>query len=218
MAVAGVMLHAGDRQIQLPANEPSVSSAPGLDISSQSPDAPVYQVAWQSAGAPASENASAALPDKGWIGVMLEDAEGAGVRVTDVFPAGPAAFGGLRVGDILVKVGITPAANAAATASAIEELDPGEKVTLTIRRNGKEQELTLTPRSLRQFHAAYVREMLSRDPRHPHYSDFPGVAATDMAVELVRRLFEQNRRLEVAIRDVHREVAELRQEVERLRK
>lgn len=162
--------------------------------------------------------ASATLPDAGWIGVMLEEVEGQGVRVTNVFPGGPAAFAGLRTGDVLLKVGETPAQSVSAATGTLEKLIPGKQTTLSVSRNKKQFELKVTVGSLNDFHAHYTREMLRRDPRDPNYHHQHGVSEADMSVELVRRLFEQNHRLEVKLQSVLDEVQALRKEVRESRK
>lgn len=222
VAVATVMLFAGARSTTANNDEAAENCADTLPepqtarfVAPQADDFIPVQVAWQNSASAEKSAKADALPDKGWVGLMLEDADGKGVRVTDVFPGGPAAFGGARVGDFIVKIGNSTPTDAAAAAQALEDLQPGEECKLTVRRGDSEIVLTITPRSLREFHGAYVSEMLQRDPRHPQYTERPGVSAADMNVELVRRLFEQNRRLEIAIQQVRQEVAELRKEIQK---
>jgi len=159
-----------------------------------------------------------AQPDRGWIGVMLEDHQGQGARVVEVFPAGPAAFGGVRAGDILTRVGQTQVTSAVAASAAIEQATPKQEIALTVERHGKSVELKVQVDSMGEFRGRYIQEMLRRDPRHPKYATHAGISESDMQAEVVRRLFEQHERLERTLNEVLKEVHELRQEVRALKK
>jgi predicted metalloprotease with PDZ domain len=52
-----------------------------------------------SASTSADHSPRGPLSNVGWIGVMIEENQGHGVRVTGVFPGGPAAMAGVRVGN-----------------------------------------------------------------------------------------------------------------------
>ena len=158
--------------------------------------------------------AKPALPDHGWIGVMLNDS----ARVVDVFPAGPAAFAGIRIGDVVTKIGETAVTSPDSASAAIERLTPQHPVTVTVNRGGHPVELKVVVDSLNDFRQRYINEMLHRDPRHPKYGAHPGVSEADMQAEVVRRLFEQHERLERTLHEVLKEVHELRQEVRALKK
>lgn len=157
--------------------------------------------------------AAAPKADRGWIGLMLSKDAGP-TTVASVFPGGPAAFAGVRTGDVLTEVGGQPVAGHDPAAAAIESSAPGSNLTLTLLRGGKPLKLTAHVGSLREFHARYAHEMLRRDPRHPGFAVNHGVSQSDVAVELTRRLFEQNQRLEYALNDLHREVQSLRKELQ----
>jgi PDZ domain len=175
-------------------------------------------VAMQEVTKPQEASPGQALANSGWIGVSLEDANGPEVRVKDVFPAGPAAFGRVRVGDVLLKVGGVSVTSRDAAQEAIERLVPQRQASLTIRRQGKAVELKITPGSLAEFREHYIGEMLRRDPRDPKYGQRHGVSEADMHVELIRRLFEQHQRMESSLLELTREVQALRQEVHALKK
>lgn len=158
------------------------------------------------------------LSSRGWIGVSLEDANGPEVRVKDVFPGGPAAFGRIRVGDILLKVGGANVNSRDAAQATIERLTPHKPTSLAVRRQGRTIDLKVTPDSLAEFREHYVSEMLRRDPRDPKYGQHHGVSEADMQVELVRRLFEQHQRMETSLNELRAEITAMRQEVRALKK
>lgn len=159
-----------------------------------------------------------ALAKRGWIGVSLEDDHGSDVRIKAVFPAGPASFAGVRVGDSVVKIGDANVESVNAAQAAIERLTPQKQASLTVRRKGKAVELKVTPDSLAEFREHYIGEMLRRDPRDARYAQHHGVSEADMSVELARRLFEQHQRLETTLNELTREIDALRKEVRALKK
>jgi putative serine protease PepD len=72
-----------------------------------------------------------------YLGVKLEDAED-GVRVGELTDDGPAADAGLQVGDIVTKIGDETVRDVASLTARIRANDPGDKVTLTVTRDGEE--------------------------------------------------------------------------------
>jgi carboxyl-terminal processing protease len=68
-----------------------------------------------------------------------------GLRVVTVYDDSPAKRGGLRVGDIIVKAdGKELAGKPEASATGLIKGEPGTKVTLTVRRDGREFDKRLT--------------------------------------------------------------------------
>lgn len=86
------------------------------------------------------------------LGVRLRDFDKSerhlmpGAPVTNVFPDGAGAAE-LKAGDVITAVGARPVRKAADVTSAVSLFRPGERVALTVRRNGKTQIVTveLTP-------------------------------------------------------------------------
>ena len=161
--------------------------------------------------------AQSASTSAGWIGMMLENHDGQGAKVTAIFPGGPAAMAGLRVEDVVEGVDGSKVSTAEAAISKIEGLKPGSKAKITVLRHGMRLELKTTTGDLKEFHENYIREMMSRDPRDPNYAQFHGISDKDISIEVTRRLFDQNQRLETLLHDVLDEVQALRMEVGALR-
>jgi hypothetical protein len=78
---------------------------------------------------------------KGFFGAGLQDAF-TGTQVSALAPGGPAARGGVQVGDGIVAINGAPAGDAAATARALSGVQAGQKVRLELVRDG--QHLTLS--------------------------------------------------------------------------
>jgi S1-C subfamily serine protease len=64
--------------------------------------------------------------------------EGEGYRISDVTPGSPAAQAGLQAGDVIVRLGTTTIADIRALAQALKALQPGQAITLTVKRGTAE--------------------------------------------------------------------------------
>lgn len=71
--------------------------------------------------------------------------EDAGVKVTEVLAEGPAAAGGLKVGDRLLTLDSRWTDSVGETFIAASNVKPGRTVTLVVLRDGKEVKLTVKP-------------------------------------------------------------------------
>ncbi len=91
---------------------------------------------------------------RGWIGVEPRDltpeiAETLklpirqGVLITGVLQSGPAAEGGLRPGDVVVKIGDRPVANTAQLFNAVASLRPNETAVIGVQRGERALELSV---------------------------------------------------------------------------
>ena len=78
---------------------------------------------------------------KGFFGVGLKDAAGGGGEVGVIAPGSPADLAGIRIGDVIVAVGGTPAADSNAVAGALGTLAPGQATDLTVVRAGRRLQL-----------------------------------------------------------------------------
>ncbi len=85
-------------------------------------------------------------PATAFLGVATTDngAAATGATVASVSAGSPAVESGLAVGDIVVAVDGQRIAGAASLGQRIGDHTPGDRVTLTILRAGREQELTAT--------------------------------------------------------------------------
>lgn len=91
---------------------------------------------------------------RGWIGVEPRDltpeiAESfglpvrEGVLITGVLADGPASKGGLKPGDVVVKIGDAPVANTAQLLSAVAALKPQSQAVIGVQRGGQTLDVTL---------------------------------------------------------------------------
>jgi Do/DeqQ family serine protease len=92
---------------------------------------------------------------RGWIGVEPRDltpeiAESfglpvrEGVLITGVLADGPASKGGLKPGDVVVRIGAAPVANTAQLLSAVAALKPQSEAVVGVQRGTQMLEVTLT--------------------------------------------------------------------------
>jgi putative serine protease PepD len=78
-----------------------------------------------------------------YLGVSLEDGDNA-PRVTAVRAGSPAAEAGLKVGDEIVEIDGQSVSSGDDLRAAIDALDPGTKVTVTVQRGGEPQQIEVT--------------------------------------------------------------------------
>jgi len=79
--------------------------------------------------------------DRAMLGVVTEDAEG-GVKVTEITDESAAKKAGIKEGDIITKIGDTKIEDPDQLSEAVRKHKPGEKVTVTVLRDKKEQKIT----------------------------------------------------------------------------
>jgi serine protease Do len=75
------------------------------------------------------------------LGVVTEDTEG-GVKVTEVTNESAAKKAGIKEGDIITKIGDTKIEDPDQLTEAVRKHKPGEKVSVTLLRDKKEQKVT----------------------------------------------------------------------------
>ena len=92
---------------------------------------------------------------RGWIGVEPRDLTPEiaqtlnlpikqGVLITGVLQSGPASAGGLRPGDVVVKVADTPVANTSQLLNAVAALKPQAAAVIGVQRGDKAMEVNVT--------------------------------------------------------------------------
>ncbi len=80
-----------------------------------------------------------------YLGVSsAEPLKGDGAEVAGVVEGGPAAKAGLRKGDVIQKIEGGAIADPEAVGTAIEERKPGDEVTVTVQRGGKQTDVKVT--------------------------------------------------------------------------
>jgi S1-C subfamily serine protease len=87
-------------------------------------------------------------PRYGWVGADVEDqhtGEGLRVRIAELGPGSPAAEAGLKEGDIVSKIGGVNISTAEDVIDASFFLTAGDKVPITIQRDGQEMSVEVRP-------------------------------------------------------------------------
>jgi serine protease DegQ len=91
---------------------------------------------------------------RGWLGIEPQDItrdlarafglkQDEGIIIASVLRNGPAWRAGIRVGDIVLKIGDEAVHDSIGFLNQIAPLPPGQDVTLTIRRDGRTREMTV---------------------------------------------------------------------------
>ncbi len=70
-----------------------------------------------------------------------------GIYVDDVIEGGSAAIGGVKAGDVIIRIDNTPVNGKAELTELVAQRNPGDRVTVIVNRDGKEYELILTMQS-----------------------------------------------------------------------
>jgi putative serine protease PepD len=80
-----------------------------------------------------------------FLGVQVGDAaSGGGAVISGVVSGGPAAAAGLRQGDVITKAGDRDVHNSEDLVTAVQAGKPGDKLQLTVIRNGSQLQVTVT--------------------------------------------------------------------------
>jgi S1-C subfamily serine protease len=82
------------------------------------------------------------------LGVMIDESQQTpdqkGAVVRDVDPAGPAAKAGMKPGDVIVRIEDKDVANFDSLRKTLADHKAGDKLSVTVMRDGKEKKLTVT--------------------------------------------------------------------------
>jgi putative serine protease PepD len=78
-----------------------------------------------------------------YLGVQTQDGSGAGAQVAAVTSGGPAATGGLRVGDVITSVGGKTVADSTALSSIVDAHKVGDQVQVDVTRQGAKKTVTV---------------------------------------------------------------------------
>jgi len=92
---------------------------------------------------------------RGWLGVQIQGINGeiasslgleseGGALVADVVAGAPAEEAGLKVGDAILAVDNSPIADSRALSLRIARIKPGETVTVSVWRDGQQQDISVT--------------------------------------------------------------------------
>jgi len=79
-----------------------------------------------------------------YLGVLIGDAPNGGAEITQVKPGTPAATAGLKRGDVVTAANGKSLENADALTEVVTSHSPGQKLTLTVRRDGSTRQITIT--------------------------------------------------------------------------
>ena len=134
------------------------------------------------------------------LGVTLAPSSGAGVLITEVEPASPAARAGIRDGDYILSIDGKQVSSPRELSSTIRQMQPGDRVQIVKWRGGQERTVSATLAAQRT--AAFR-------------GGFGEATQEQMILEEQRRLGKQNERLEDLIQQLRQDVRQLRDEVQR---
>ncbi len=105
---------------------------------------------------------------RAYLGVSIQDVDGTlaqdlklqtadGVLVAGVVQGGAAAAAGLQRGDVITAINNRPVRSSPELLETVATRRPGDKVTLTVNRDGRQQQIPLTLKGSASIEAARVR-------------------------------------------------------------
>jgi hypothetical protein len=142
---------------------------------------------------------------RGELGIWMGESGGPGVQILRVTQGSAADEAGLRPGDIILQVNGRGASSPQVAAQMIRTIPIGQSGTITIWRDGDQQQRQVTMRPVREI----ARELASDASRRVGYSEAEMSANGDLASRTMR--------LEQQISSLTQELATLRQELAQLR-
>ncbi|MEQ7921371.1 DegQ family serine endoprotease [Xanthomonas sp. WHRI 1810A] len=133
--------------------------------------------------------------NRGWLGVVIQEVnkdlaesfgldKPAGALVAQVLDDGPAAKGGLQVGDVILSANGQPIVMSADLPHLIGNLKDGSKAELEVIRDGKRQKLTVTVGALPDE----GKEMGSSEDGAERNSNRLGVSVAELTAEQMKSL------------------------------
>src|SRR4051794_26793318 len=78
-----------------------------------------------------------------YLGVQSQDGQGAGAQVAALTSGGPAASGGLQVGDVITSLGGKSVDDSSSLSSLVDEHKVGDSVAVKVTRHGSTKTLTI---------------------------------------------------------------------------
>jgi len=154
----------------------------------------------------------------GWLGVYVSEPDeknpAAGVQISQVFPASPAARAGFRAGDVITQVNDHKVTDPQSFITVIEIMPPGTKVAFAVQRNDQPVKLTATLGQnywmAHQQDQNFDRNSNGMRGRGHNEEEYPIYA---LELEHNRRVAEQHERMEQMLLELKEEVRQLREEL-----
>lgn len=142
---------------------------------------------------------------RGELGIWMGETGGPGVQILRVTRGSAADQAGLRVGDIILQVNGRGAVTPQETASLIKQINIGQTGTLSIWRNGNQEQVQVTMQPIRER----AREIAGETSRQVGFEGSEVAPNSDLAA--------RTERLEQQINSLTQELTSLRQEMAQLR-
>src|SRR5262249_35195118 len=119
---------------------------------------------------------------RGELGIWMGETGGPGVQVLRVTRGSAADEAGLRVGDIILQVNGRGAVTPQETANLIKQIKIGESGTLSVWRDGNQQQVQITMQPLRER----ARELARETSRQTGFAGSEMASSADLAARTMR--------------------------------
>src|SRR3954451_19439044 len=155
-------------------------------------------------------SATAGGQQRGELGVYMVAGDRPGVEVSRITPGSAAEQAGLRDGDIILQVNGRNASTPQETAQMIRQIPVGQSVTLTVSRDGNQQQVQATMKPAQQ-RRDMTGDLMDRDPYRV------GFRGEDESVSGGGESTMRVRQLEQQVTSLKQELEQMRQEMTQLR-
>lgn len=151
---------------------------------------------------------------KARLGVLLEEDPEQGVRIVRVLPGSPAAKAGLEPGDVILRIQGQKIASPEAAGEAVAQQKPGEVVDVLVSRDGEEKDVNV---KLAKGEAPSGQMGRGGPPQFALPEVWQDLQNLPPMPEPEGRLAEQHQRIERLLRDMQKQIDQLRKEVQQLK-
>ena len=146
--------------------------------------------------------------EKAWLGVMLETTKGDGVLVADVMPTSPAETGGIRVGDVVLRMNAEKIDSVGELLALMDKIKAGDNVEVTVLRNGQERTVTVRVGSAVQNTMRWFEENVPIEQLERRWRDVVPEIRVDPYFESLEGVID---RLKTEMDDLRNELQRLRE-------
>jgi S1-C subfamily serine protease len=127
---------------------------------------------------------------RAFVGLLAEEPNGDGVRITQVISGSPADDAGLKKDDVITAVDGRSVKTVDDVRGALEDKSPGDRATFSVRRDGQEEEVAVT---LGRLGEALPEQPLQPTPpdegnRQHMVSPYLGVRLANVTPEIQKEL------------------------------
>jgi serine protease Do len=152
-----------------------------------------------------------------WAGLQCDEVPDKGLVIKAVYPGGPAANAGLKVGDVIVSADGKTIRSFIDAEKYLRQLQPFAEAKLVVLRDGDRLNMNLKMASLRTTPGGLVLETRAQNSEPSSTAPSPELQMQTLTLEQLRWEAEQRQRLEQLLQEIRQDVKQLRTELAALK-